>query len=168
MLLTGITLLDAIREHALRLLGHRGYSRGELAQRLESKGYDSAPIDVVVERLVACGLLDDEAYARKVAQTIVQRKPASAQLIEEKLIARRIPVELARQIAAETVADVDPVEAATRLAMCYSPVASPEAARRRIGSALARRGFDADIISAALEQAGLRPPEESFDQEHGT
>ena len=160
--------MDAIREHALRLLERRGYSRGELAQRLASRGYDSGPIGVVVERLVACGLLDDEVYAREVARFIVQRKPASAPLIEEKLIARRIPLELARQIAAETVADVDPVEAATRLAMSYSPVASPQAARRRIGSALARRGFDADIISAALERAGLQPPQESFDQEHGT
>ncbi len=159
--------MDVIREHALRLLEPRGYSRGELAQRLASKGYDSGLIEVVVERLVACGLLDDAAYARDLADSIVKRKPASAQLIEEKLIARRIPMELARQVAAETVADVDPLEAATRLAMSYGPVASPQAARRRIGSTLARRGFDADIISAALERAGLPAPQESFDQEHG-
>ncbi len=92
--------MDVVKEHALGLLGRRGYSRGELAQRLASRGYDRGTIDILVERLAACGLLDDEAYAREVARTILRRKPASAELIEQKLIVRRIPLELARRVAA--------------------------------------------------------------------
>ncbi len=155
--------MDVIREHALGLLGRRGYSRGELAQRLASRGYDRGTIDILVDRLAAWGLVDDEAYAREVARTILRRKPASAELIEQKLIARRLPTELARRIAAETLADVDAVEAATRLALSCHRARSPEADRRRIGSALARRGFDADVIREVverLERQGFSPPDD--------
>ena len=155
--------MDVVKEHALGLLGRRGYSRGELAQRLASRGYDRGIIDVVVERLAVCGLLDDEAYAREVARTILRRTPASAELIEQQLIARRLPTELARRVAAETLADVDAVEAATRLALSCHRARSPEAARRRIGSALARRGFDADVIREVverLERQGFSPPDD--------
>ena len=35
------------------------------------------------------------------------------------------------------------------------PSADPLMARRRIGAALARRGYDAEVIDAALERVGL-------------
>ena len=164
---------DPIREHALRLLDRRGYSRGELAERLVSKGHDRDLTDVVIERLAACGLLDDEAYAHRVAAMVLQKKPASAALVEQKLLSRRIPPEIARRVATEILTDTDPVEEATRMVrgiLAGGAVRSAEATRRRVGAALARRGFDTDIISSVLERAGLPHPslDESFDQEHGT
>ncbi len=163
---------DPIREHALRLLDHRGYSRGELTERLVSKGHDRDLTEVVIERLAACGLLDDEAYALSVAETVLQKKPASATLIEQKLLARRVPPEIARRVAAEILADTDPVEAATGMVrgiLADGAVRSTEATRRRVGAALARRGFDTDIISSVLDRAGLPQPslDESFEREHG-
>lgn len=164
---------DRTKEHALRMLDRRGYSSGELADRLVSRGHDRDLTDVVIERLAACGLLDDEAYAHTVAATVLQKKPASAALIEQKLLARRIPPDIARRVAAGILADTDPVDAATRMVrglLAGSTVRSAEATRRRIGAALARRGFDTDIISSVLERAGLPQPslDESFDREHGT
>lgn len=164
---------DPIREHALRLLDRRGYSRGELADRLVSRGHDRDLTDVVIERLAACGLLDDEAYAHTAAATILRKNPASAALIEQKLLARRLPPDIARRVAAEILADTDPVDAATRMVrgiLAGPAVRSAEATRRRIGAALARRGFDTDIISSVLDRAGLPQPslDESFDREHGT
>ncbi len=164
---------DPIREHALCLLDRRGYSRVELAERLVSKGHDRDLTDVVVERLAACGLLDDEAYAHTVAAGVLQKKPASAALIEQKLLARRIPPDIARRVAAEILADTDPVDAATRMVrgiLAGGAVRSAEATRRRLGAALSRRGFDTDIISSVLERAGLPQPslDEPFDREHGS
>lgn len=164
---------DPLREHALRLLGRRGYSRGELARRLESKGHDRDLTNVVIERLVACGLLDDEAYAHSVAAMVLQKKPASAALIEQKLLSRRIPPEIARRVATEILTDTDPLQEATRMArgiLKQGALRSAEATRRRIGAALARRGFDTDIIWSVLDGAGLGQPslDESFDREHGT
>ena len=164
---------DPIREHALCLLDRRGYSRGELAERLVSAGNDRDLADLVIERLTACGLLDDEAYALAVAAAVVKKKPASATLIEQKLLARRVPPEIARRIATGILAGTDPVEAATRMVrgiLAGGRVRSAEATRRRVGAALARRGFDTDIISTVLDREGLPQPslDESFDREHGT
>ena len=106
---------DPVRAQALRLLDRRGYSRGELTERLVSKGHERDLTEVVIERLAECGLLDDEAYALRVAAMVLQKKPASASLIEQKLLARRVPAEIARRVAAEILADTDPVEAATRM-----------------------------------------------------
>ena len=164
--------ISPIREYALGLLGRRAYSCGDLTQRLVSKGHDPNLVDLAIRRLVDCGLLDDEALARAMAEATVAKKPASAALIEQKLHARRIPRDIAERVVAEVLDGVDPVEAAARLARAMLGAHRPKAGaanRQRIGAALARRGFDADIISEALERAGLRQPQPdvSFNQEHG-
>jgi SOS response regulatory protein OraA/RecX len=164
--------LNPIREYALGLLDRRAYSCGDLAKRLESKGYDRALVDLVIMRLAECGLLDDEALARAMAQATVAKKPASAALIEQKLQARRIPADIVERVTAEVLQGVDPVEAAAGLArdmLATRRRTTLRMDRQRIGAAMGRRGFDADIISEALERVGLTQPlpDESFNQEHG-
>jgi regulatory protein len=164
--------LSPIREDALGLLDRRAYSSGDLAQRLVSKGHQRGRVDLVIMRLAECGLLDDEALARAMAQATVAKKPASAALIEQKLQARRIPPDIVERVTAEVLDGIDPVEAAARLARDMLAARRPKtvrADRQRIGAALGRRGFDADIISEALERAGLTQPlpDDSFNQEHG-
>ncbi len=163
--------ISPIREYALGLLGRRAYSCGDLTYRLVSKGHDPNLVDLVIRRLVDCGLLDDEALARAMAEAAVRKKPASAALIEQKLHAHRIPPDIAARVAAEVLDGVNPVEAATRLArdmLGASPGKTVQANLRRIGAGLSRRGFDADIISEALDRAGLTQPlpDILFDQEH--
>ncbi len=166
---------NSTREHALRLLDRRAYSCGELTRRLASKGHDQRLVDLAIERLVASGLLDDEAYARAMAETTVRKKPASAALIEQKLLAREITPDVARRVAAGVLAGIEPVEAAARLArdlLAGRRGGSETVDRQRIGAALSRRGFDADIIDEALDRAGLTQPlpedsNDPFSQEHG-
>ncbi len=164
--------IGPIHEYALGLLGRRAYSCGDLTHRLVSRGHDPILVDLVIGRLVDCGLLDDLALARAMAEATVRKKPASAALIEHKLHAHRIPEDIARRAVAEILDDVDPVEDAARLArdlLAAGRGKAVQANRQRIGAALSRRGFDADIISAALERAGLTQPvpDVSVDQEHG-
>ncbi len=160
-----------VREYALGLLDRRAYSCGDLTERLVSRGHDRNLVELVIGRLVDCGLLDDEALARAMAEDAVRKKPAAAALIEQKLHARRIPPDIAARVAAEVLDGVDPVEAATRLArdmLGASRGKTVQANLRRIGAGLSRRGFDADIIGEALERAGLTQPlpDVSFNQEH--
>jgi len=164
--------LGPIREDALGLLDRRAYSCGDLAQRLLSRGHDRPLVDLVIRRLVDCGLLDDVALARAMAHATVAKKPAAAALIEQKLQARRIPSDIVGRVTAEVLGGLDPVETAAGLARDMLAARRPKAVqadRQRIGAALARRGFDADIISEALERAGLAQPlpDDSFNQEHG-
>ncbi len=146
----------------MKLLDRRAYSSGELAGRLESTGYDPDLVREAVERLVSLGLVDDEAYARSLARAATAGGPMAAELLRRKLEARRVPPEIAQRVARESALGVDPVEAAAGLATRLGRRigrAGPEVARRRIAGALSRRGFDADIIVAALHRAGFEEPQ---------
>ena len=86
---------------SLRMLGRRAYACGELADRLAAKGHDATLVQRVVRRLAECGLLDDEAYARELAEATIEKKPGSAALIRQTLEARRVPPEIAERVADE-------------------------------------------------------------------
>ena len=164
-----VLALTRARRDALRLLGRRGYSSGQLVDRLKRKGHAESTARAVVDELRDGDWLDDEEYARAVAREICARGPASPRLIMQKLRQRRIDADLARRVAEETLADTDPVEEAIALAekRMRSMRSVPRAtAARRIAAALARRGFDMDTIRAAIQRAGVldndggRPQEE--------
>ncbi|MFP4075749.1 MAG: regulatory protein RecX [Halochromatium sp.] len=53
-------LFEEIRGRALKLLGRREHSRLELARKLRQRGYPKAPVEAVIESLVANGLLSEE------------------------------------------------------------------------------------------------------------
>ena len=168
----GVLAITKARKDALRLLGRRGYSCGQLVDRLKRKGHAESIAHEVVDELRAGDWLDDEEYARAVAREIRARGPASTRLIIQKLRQRRIDGDLARRVAEETLADTDPVEEAITLAekRMRSMRSVPRAtAARRIAAALARRGFDMDTIRTAIRRAGIldddagRPQEEEID-----
>ncbi len=84
------------------------------------------------------------------------------------LEARGVEPGPAERIAEQAVGATDPLVEAVRFADAKMRARSGsgsggggehEAARRRIGTALARRGFDPDIIESALEHVGLGPRE---------
>ena len=52
----------AARLAALDALARRDYASGDLRAKLIKKGYDAAVVDLVLERLVAEKLLDDDRY----------------------------------------------------------------------------------------------------------
>jgi regulatory protein len=157
-----ILAVDKARKDALRLLGRRGYSCGQLVDRLKRKGHEEPAARAVVNELKADNWLDDEEYARAVAHEIRAHGPATPRLIIQKLRQRRIDADLARRVAEEALADADPVDEAVRLAekrlrtMGHVPAAT---AARRIASALARRGFDMDTIRTALDRVKIADAE---------
>jgi regulatory protein len=53
----------ALHEAAVRLLARREHAAGELAAKLEQRGYDRASIAAEIERLAAEGLQSDERFA---------------------------------------------------------------------------------------------------------
>src|SRR5579864_503706 len=57
---------DSAEQRALRLLATRGRSRAELRGRMAGWGVDPASAEEVLERLVACGAVDDAALAESV------------------------------------------------------------------------------------------------------
>ena len=58
-----------MREACLQLLAVRPRSRAELGQRLRRKGYETAQIEPVLDRLTQVELIDDAAFAQTWVQS---------------------------------------------------------------------------------------------------
>lgn len=93
------------RERALYLLDYRDHSRGEIVEKL-SRNVDRVIAEEVADKLCELGLIDDGAYAKKLARHF---------LLTKKYGARRAEFEMRRKgidgrLAAEAVAEVEPDE----------------------------------------------------------
>ena len=93
------------RERALYLLDYRDHSRGEIVEKL-SRNVDLVIAEEVADKLCELGLIDDGAYAKKLARHF---------LLTKKYGARRAEFEMRRKgidgrLAAEAVAEVEPDE----------------------------------------------------------
>lgn len=147
-----------VRRYAQRLLKRRPYSRSELIDRLMRKESDGAMVTRIADEMIAAGAIDDEAYARAVAVSVADRGPVSVTYLKHKLRQRGIPLELAQRVAGETLEEIDVVETAVAFAAARLRSMSsqpPDVAARRIWSALARRGLDADTIRIVLDRTKL-------------
>lgn len=147
-----------VRRHAQRLLKRRALSRNELIQRLQRKEADAQLAGRIADEMTAAGAIDDEAYARLVAVSEADRGLVSVKYLQHKLHQHGIAQPLAHQVAEATLQDTDVAATAAQFAAARLRSMSsqpPEVAARRIGAALARRGFDADFITSVLDEIGL-------------
>lgn len=149
---------DAARRDALKLLRRRAIGSAELAERLKSKGHGEDPVRGVVARLVEQGLLDDEQYGRLVIRAEMARKPTGRRLLQQKLYRKRLPRDLIERLVDESGKSTDAVADARKLIekKMRGPTlqrCDPLTRKRRLWSALARRGFDPDTINAAMRDA---------------
>jgi len=148
----------AAREAALRLLERARRTRSDLFRRLREKGYAAATAEQVIERLAAVGLVDDVEYARAYLETRLRRRSAGWRRLEQELRARGVSSEdvaAARARLEEREGPADETAGARRViaqaAGRYARL-DPRTRRRRLYALLARRGFDGDVIEAALRE----------------
>ena len=137
------------REKALRLLTMRDHSREELRRKLE-RTVDADAAREAVGRMEDLGLVNDGEYAARYARELIQRRDFGRRRAVFELCRRGIGKETAEQ--AVDAVDGDPLQRAERfLRAKYPQGLADEAARRRAGAALARRGFDWEDIRRAIE-----------------
>jgi regulatory protein len=149
-----------VRDAALRLLAVRARSEGELADRLERKGFEKAAVREVIDALRAVGLIDDEAFAKAWADERTRLKPAGPRRLMDELIAKRIGRDLAERVVAETFARCQELELARRAAARRTKgrggASSAEdlaKQRRRLYSFLVRRGFSYEVASTVVKES---------------
>ncbi len=132
--------LERAKAKALRLLAARPRTEAQIRDRLERDGLGEAAGEVVAW-LGRLGYLDDAAYARARARSLVAPGRLGPRLAEVRLVAEGIGPDRAR----DSVADA--------LRAAAEGAASAEAAEARLCRALAeRRARGADL--AALDAAG--------------
>jgi len=148
---------EAARFRALRLLERRPHGSAELARKLRQRGFEDGVVRAVLERLTSAGLLDDPAYAARLAADRLRAKPQGKRLLAAALSARGLDRRLADQAAAGALAGTDEAALAAEAARRYlarKRKGTPEDTRRRLGAFLARRGFDGAAARRALRALG--------------
>lgn len=139
-------------KYALRLLGYRDRSLGEMRQKLTAKGFLPDVVDRTLSYLEEKAFIDDRKLAELLKRDAVETKHLGAQGVRNYLMRRGI----ARDIAdAMSAANDDYIAAAMRLA--EKKVRSMRhldggTIKRRLWGLLARRGFTSDEIEQVLKE----------------
>lgn len=138
------------RDKALYLLSQRDYARTELERKLTREAGETLARETV-DRLAGAGLLDDAAYARRLARDLVERRCFSRRHALQEMTARGLD----RETAEEAVAELDPDDAEQALELLrkkrYNELSDPDI-RRRAAAALARAGFGWDAVRRAMDR----------------
>lgn len=150
-----MAIYDKAMRDATRRLARRAMSRGQVRDKLRTLGHDAAVIDRVLARLDELELIDDAAFGRMLIEETRRARPAGPRLLQQKLRQKGLDPELIGRLIdeAEEHADADADARALieksllRLQNCDAPTR-----RRRLYGALARRGFDTEVIQRAMEQ----------------
>lgn len=154
---------DDARNAALRLLKSRDRSVHEIADRLLRKGWEPGLIDQVTADLLRVGLLDDEAMARRWVGLQLDRKPAGPPWLRSELARRGVDKELIERVleeyADQTGSEASALDLLRRQSGRYLSL-DRDRARRRMMGLLARRGFDPDTASGAVETIWKETEEE--------
>ena len=147
-------LLDAVSfrrayNKGLDFLSRRPYGTKELVKKLCEKGHEKEFAEKACDRLLELGLLNDEEYARILANDLLDRKNYSIKRIKQELAFRGIN----REIIENTVdlLDNDPVSRIIILIKKkYINKISDEKGRKRTVDALLRLGYSYSDIKSAL------------------
>jgi regulatory protein len=140
--------VDAAERRALRLIGRRPRSRSELGRRLDEWGVSDAEAAGVLDRLAAIGLVDDDALAGAVVSA--RRTDGYGRLRVRHDLGRLGIDRETTAVHAATTAEAELRRARAALGSRRAPATGDPAGIRRAAAYLARRGFDADTVSAAL------------------
>lgn len=141
-------------ERALGLLAVRPRARRELERRLLAAGFEVDEVDDVLARLERVGLIDDEAFARQMADHQFGSRRAGHRAVTSVLLAKGIAPELAARVAE----DAPDAEHDRALELARSRVGrltgiEPVKAFGRLTSLLVRRGYAPDVARSAARRA---------------
>lgn len=135
----------------LHLLSYRDHSAKELINKLVQKGHKREYSENAVEKLKEYGYVNDERYARFLAESLSERKGMSARAIRSEMIQKGISSEIADNITESL--DFDPIlRIIDLLKTKYSRKISDEKGIKRTVASLQRLGYRWSDINAAFRR----------------
>jgi len=96
--------------YAVRLLGGRGYSMGELREKMRPRAEQPESIDAVLARLKEAGYVDDRKFAENYAATRLENQGFGKMRVLSDLRRRRVAPKLAEQVTERTFQATDETE----------------------------------------------------------
>ena len=142
---------EQAHERALRLLARRPRSETEIRQRLQKAGVAALVITVVIDRLRASKLLDDEAFAKFWVENRTTFRPRSKRALQMELKRKGV----SSAALDEALQETNDAEAAYALALKrakrLAALPAPDF-RRKLSDYLARRGFDYETVEPIVRR----------------
>ncbi len=136
------------KEKALWLLSSRDHSKRELENKIR-KTADSGSAKKAVERMEELGLVNDEKFARRYAEELINVKHLSVRGAKFKLTEKGIDHDLADEILEEM--SPDPIaHIEILIERKYSKYLGDEKGRRKTVAALQRLGYSWSDIKAVM------------------
>lgn len=146
----------------LDLLSRRPHGTKELVKKLCEKGHEKESAEKACDRLLELGLLNDEEFARLLANELYERKGYGIKRIKQELVFRGIE----REIAENAIESLD-IDTQTRIILVikkkYLNKINDEKGRKRAIDGLMRLGYSYLDIKTALNSISEFCEEENYD-----
>ena len=138
------------KEKALWLISYRDHSKKELVQKI-AKTADKESAEIAVDRMGELGLVNDEKYARRYLDQLINIKHLSKNAAKYKLLEKGIDRNLIDEILCET--ETDPQEHIRAIIeRKYLKSLSDEKGKRRCFAGLQRIGYSYSDINSVLQE----------------
>ena len=137
------------KRRAVRIIGGRAHSKGELLRKLRDKGENEQDAQTAVDWLCGLGYIDEEAYAGAIVRHY-SGKGYGRSRIQNELYRRYIPREFWDDALAEMPENDDKI-----FSLLSARLGGEDPSRaelKRATDALALRGFSWDEISRAIRR----------------
>lgn len=145
------------RHDALMIVQRRAVTRKGLIDKLAQKGHARPDADEAAAALERVGLIDDARVADSAARSAVRKGGVGKRLVEQKLRAKGVGPEAAKEAAERAMEGRDVLADALGLARKKARSSmgrgDRRSATRKVAAALARRGFDVDVCRKATKRA---------------
>lgn len=142
------------KNRALAMLAARDHSRKELGDKLARKEHEPETIDLLLDRLAASGLLDDEAFARAFARAKRESRALGKSALGMELRKKGVSGEIIEEVLAG-IDDEDEIVAARALVLKKAPSSrglERDTRMRRLVGMLARRGYRSSLAYAVVSE----------------
>ncbi len=138
------------KNKALNLIAYKDRTKKELIQRIKQDYSEESAINATT-RMEELGLIDDEKYARRMAEQWINKKHMSQRAVKYKLREKGIDRELIEEILLEL--EIDPKEQIQRLLETkYRNKLYDEQSIKRTVQALQRMGYSWYDIKPAIDE----------------
>jgi len=151
--------VDAYRQ-AIRMLGRRALTRGELLHRLSGRGFAAAPSEQAAEKAQDRGFLDDDGIARRMAERLILERAYGRRRAADEMRRRLLDPETVRRALDELEgqhpeAEEEAMRRSSDRWISRHGEPRDDPSRSRLAGHLHRRGFpDALIRREVLDRRG--------------
>ncbi len=146
--------LSPAQDYALKLLGYRERSRGEVQAKMERKGFQRDVIEKVLRYLESQKYLDDKRFAELWTHNRLKRRYGKGRVVLE-LREKGVNQEIIDEVVKKTYSTVDEIGMALDLVKRKGynlESAEDQRALRRVSGFLRRRGFSFSIIREVMSR----------------